>query len=83
MKKGIDNVREGIVDELKDLKPESLREVLDFIFFLKVKQAIDLSQAYFWKKTWQRWEKESDEDKRGGSVIGDGTVEDLLTALKT
>ena len=35
MKKGIDDVREGIVDELKDLKPESLREVLDFIFFSK------------------------------------------------
>lgn len=83
MKKASNAVREEIVNELKELKPDNLREVLDFIFYLKVKQAIDPSQAYYWTKTWQRWEREADEDKKAGRVIGDGTVEGLLKALKT
>ena len=83
MKKTSNAVREEIVSELKELKPDNLKEVLDFIFFLKVKQAIAASQAYFWTNTWQKWEEEADEDSKKGRIVGDGTVEGLLKALKS
>lgn len=83
MRKTTHMVIEDIIDEIKELKPEGLKEVLDFILFLKVKQTIDPSQAYFWTRAWQQWEREADEDKKADRVIGDGTAEGLLKALKT
>jgi len=79
----INKVREDIVDGLRDLKADSLNEVLDFIYFLKAKQVINPFQAYFWTRTWQRLEEEAEKDKRAGRVIGNGSVKGLLKALKT
>ena len=83
MGKVVNKVKEDIVNELKDLRPDNLKEVLDFICFLKVKGKLDPSQAYFWTKTWQKREKEVNEDKIKGRVIGNGTVESLLESIKT
>ncbi len=83
MGKVTDGVRENIVNELNDLRSDNLKEVLDFICFLKVKQKLDPSQAYFWTKTWQKREKEVNEDKIKDRIVGDGSVEGLLEAIKT
>lgn len=73
---------EVINDELRELKMDGLKEILDFVYYLKAKEAIDPSQIYFWTKKWQQWEKEAEKDKNAGRVIGDGTVKDLLRKLK-
>ena len=62
---------------------EKIKEVLDFVYFIKAKEVIDPTQTYFWTKKWQDMEREADMDKESGNVIGDGTVEDLLQKLKS
>lgn len=74
--------KEELLRQIDDLPPEMLKELLDFTYYLKAKEAIDPSQAYFWTKKWQAMESEADEDKEKGRVIGDGTVEGLLSELK-
>jgi len=59
-----------------------VKEVLDFVCFIKAKDAIDPSQIYFWTKQWQCMEREADADRDAGNIIGDGTVEDLLKEIK-
>lgn len=71
-----------IMDELKEFKQSSLKEVLDFINYLKTKEMIDPSQIYFWTKKWQQWEWEAEKDKKAGKIIGDGTIEDLVNKLR-
>jgi len=74
--------KEELLRQIDDLPPEMLKELLDFTYYPKAKEAIDPSQAYFWTKKWQAMESEADEDKEKGRVIGDGTVEGLLSELK-
>lgn len=71
-----------VAQAIEGLKKNELREVLDFIYFIKAKRAIHPSQAYFWTKKWQEWEKEAEQDKKAGRVIGDGTLKNLLRELK-
>jgi len=71
-----------IVDELKEFKQSGLKEVLDFITYLKTKEIMDPSQIYFWTKKWQRWEMEAEKDKKAGKIIGDGTIKDLISKLR-
>ena len=68
--------------ELKALPAPRLREVLTYIYFLKTKTVIDLSQLYFWTKEWQARERDAERDKQAGRVLGDGTLKGLLKALK-
>jgi hypothetical protein len=74
--------KKELLQELEGLPLEKMKEVLDFVCFVKAKDAIDPSQSYFWTKKWQDMEKEAEEDKEKGRVIGDGTVKDLLKQLK-
>jgi hypothetical protein len=83
MRKVVNTVKKEIIHQINDLKPDGLKEVLDFVLFVKVKKTIEPSQAYFWTKTWQRLEKEVDEDKRARRVMGDGTVEGLMKTIKS
>jgi hypothetical protein len=83
MRKVVNTVKKEIIHQINDLKPDGLKEVLDFVLFVKVKKTIEPSQAYFWTKTWQRLEKEVDEDKWARRVMGDGTVEGLMKTIKS
>jgi hypothetical protein len=74
--------KKDLLREIEELSPEKVKEGLDFIYFIKAKDAIDPSQMYFWTTKWQEMEKEADRDKEEGNIIGDGTVEDLLRNLK-
>lgn len=74
--------KKELLQEIEGLSFEKIKEVLDFVCFIKAKDAIDPTQAYFWTKRWQEMEKEADIDKEAGNVIGNGTVEDLLKELK-
>lgn len=75
--------KEEILKEIEELSSEKLKEVLDFVYFIKAKEIIDPSQTYFWTKRWQEMEKEVEEDKKAGNIIGNGTVEGLLKELKS
>ena len=75
-------VVQKVIEEIKTLPEPQLRELRTYVYFLKMRWSIDPSQLYFWTKRWQAWEKEAEADKRMGRVIGDGTVEGLLKALK-
>ena len=75
-------VTKEVVEELKALSPAQLQEVRAYVFFLKARQMIDPDQFYFWSKRWQGWERQVEADKRRKRILGDGTIQGLLTALK-
>ena len=74
--------KKELLREIKGLPPEKIKEILDFICFIKAKEVIDPAQAYFWTIKWQGMEREADKDKEAGNIIGNGTVEGLLEELK-
>lgn len=75
--------KEELIREIKWLPSAKIKEVLDFVCFLKAKESIDTAQSYFWTKKWQAMEHEADDDKKVGRIIGDGTVVNLLKELKS
>ncbi len=74
-------MRRTIAVLLRDLRPQELREAVDFICFLKTRAKISPAQAYFWTRQWQAMERRAEHDKQQGRVIGDGTTAGLLRAL--
>jgi len=74
--------KEELLRQIEGLPAEMLKELLDFTYYLKAKEAIDPSQSYFWTKKWQEMEKEADQDKKNSHILGDGTIEGLLNELK-
>jgi len=74
--------KKDLLSEIEGLPLDKLKEVLDFVCFIKAKEAIDPTQAYFWARKWQDMEREADKDKEAGNIIGNGTVEGLLEELK-
>lgn len=60
-----------IIREITGLTVSKAKEVLDFICFVKHKEAlskIDPTQAYFYTPIWQRLEKEAEEDIKAGRI---------------
>jgi hypothetical protein len=78
----ISQYKHELLYEIEGLSAEKLRQVIDYVCFIKTKDLIDPSQAYFWTKQWQSMENEADRDKSAGNIIGDGTPENLLNELK-
>ncbi len=74
--------KKELLREIEDLSFGKVKEILDYVHFIKAKEVIDPSQSYFWTRNWQAMEKEADRDKKAGNIIGDGTVKDLLKKLK-
>ena len=75
--------KEELLKELEGLPSDKIKEILDFVCFIKAKEVIDPSQSYFWTRKWQDMETEADEDEKEGNIVGNGTVEGLLRELKT
>ena len=71
-----------VIEELRTLPAPQLQELRSYVYFLKARRTIDPAQLYFWTKQWQAWEREAEADKRAGRLVGDGTLEGLLAALK-
>jgi hypothetical protein len=82
MSSAVSTYKHELLDEIESLSEENIRELLDFTYFLKARNVIEPSQAYFWTNVWQAMEREADQDKAAGKIIGDGTVQDLLQELK-
>ena len=74
--------RKELLREIEDLSFTKVKEILDYVHFIKAKDVIDPSQSYFWTRNWQAMEKEVDRDKKAGNIIGDGTAKDLINKLK-
>lgn len=74
--------RKELLREIEDLSFAKVKEILDYVHFIKAKDVIDPSQSYFWTRNWQAMEKEVDRDKKAGNIIGDGTAKDLINKLK-
>ncbi len=72
-----------LIQTLKELNAQELRETADFVSFLKTRSRIDPSQAYFWTSQWQAMEQHIQHDKRRGHTLGKGDPESLLRALKS
>lgn len=77
----ISQYKEELYREINGLPDEMLKEILDFTYYIKVKDSIDPSQVYFWTKKWQNMEREADKDKEEDNTIGDGTLSGLLKEL--
>jgi len=45
--------KKDLIREVEGLSPEKVKEVLDYIYFIKAKDVIDPSQMYFWTTKWQ------------------------------
>ena len=71
-----------LLKEIEELPSDKIKEVLDFACFIKAKEVIDPTQAYFWTNHWQQMEKEAEDDKSAGNIIGNGSVKNLLKELK-
>ncbi len=82
MRTSVAQYRKELLREIEEIPTEKIKDVLDFVYFIKTKEAIDPSQSYFWTKKWQDMEKEVYMDKKAGNIIGNGTVKDLLKKLK-
>lgn len=81
MQSSVSEYKQELFREIQGLSDEKLKEILDFTYFIKAKDAIDLSQAYFWTSRWQAMEQEADKDKKAVNVIGDGTIDGLIKEL--
>ena len=73
--------KEDVLRELEGLPSEKIKEILDFVCFIKAREAIDPTQAYFWTRKWQEMENEADKDKERDNIIGNGSVENLIETL--
>lgn len=82
MSTSVAQYRKELLREIEDLSFGKIKEILDYVYFIKAKDVIDPSQSYFWTKNWQEMEKDVDRDKKAGSIIGDGTARDLIKKLK-
>jgi hypothetical protein len=78
----VSEYKEELLRQIEDLPAEKVKEILDFACFIRAKDAIDPSQAYFWTTRWQKMEAEADKDKESGYTIGNGTIEGLLHELR-
>jgi hypothetical protein len=78
----VSEYKEELLRQIEDLPAEKVKEILDFACFIRAKDAIDPSQAYFWTTRWQKMEAEADKDKESGNTIGNGTIEGLLHELR-
>lgn len=70
--------KEDLLSEIEGLPVEKLKQIIDFVCFIKAQDAINPSQSYFWTRKWQKVEKEADKDKETGKIIGDGSLNSLL-----
>ena len=57
-------------------------ELRDDEIILKPVVIIDKSQAWFWRKDWQKEEKEAEEDIKAGRVKTFNNTDDLMKDLK-
>jgi hypothetical protein len=73
--------KEELFRQIQGLPDEKIKEILDFTYFIKAKDVIDPSQAYFWTMKWQAMEREVDRDKERGDMIGDGSIRVLIEEL--
>lgn len=78
-----EKLTEEIIEELEGLPKEKLKEVLGFVSYIKVKEAIDPTQAYFWTRGWQKMEADAEKDKRTRKIIGNGTAKGLIKELES
>ncbi|PKN04353.1 MAG: hypothetical protein CVU74_07330 [Deltaproteobacteria bacterium HGW-Deltaproteobacteria-9] len=83
MGKAFSNYKKDILQEIDGMPSGKLKEVLNFVYFIKTKEVIDPTQSYFWTRKWQKGEEEADKDKKSGRVVGDGSVKDLVRALRS
>ena len=74
-------VASNVTKAIEGLKKNELKEILDFIYFIKAKRVIHPSQAYFWTRKWQEWEKEAEEDKKAGRVKTFNSVDEFVADL--
>ncbi|MDP3049479.1 MAG: hypothetical protein Q8N12_08680 [Thermodesulfovibrionales bacterium] len=78
-----EKLTEEIIEELEGLPKEKLKEVLGFVSYIKTKEAIDPTQAYFWTRGWQKMEADAEKDKRTRKIIGNGTAKGLIRELES
>jgi len=70
-----------LMQEIEGMPSRKLKEILDFVCFIKAREAIDPSQSYFWTQKWQEMERKADKDKKMKKTIGDGTLSSMLNEL--
>ncbi len=82
------NYKDEILKELSDISAEKAKQVLEFLCFIKHKEAldrIDPTQLYFFTPKWQRLEKEAEADLCAGRVsktYSASEMDDFFSDLK-
>ncbi len=82
MEATVNQERKELLREIKNMPSEKLKEILDYVYFIKARDSIDPEQLYFWTRRWQAMEREADADKTRGRIVGTGKVKDLIKFLK-
>ena len=83
MGSALSKYKQEILQEIHGMPSGKLKEVLNFVYFIKAKESIDPTQSYFWTKKWQKGEEEADKDKKAGQIVGNGSVKDLVRELRS
>ena len=73
--------KQELMNEIKTLPSNLTEDVLNFVCFVKLRNAIDPKQSYFWTKKWQSLEKEADEDIKKGRLNTYSSVKELKLKL--
>ncbi|MDD2717416.1 MAG: hypothetical protein PHW04_16115 [Candidatus Wallbacteria bacterium] len=76
------NIRKELIRQMESLPSEKIREILDFVLFIKSRDLIDTDQLYFWSERWQKMEQAVEKEKDSGRIIGDGSAAGLISRLK-
>ena len=76
--------KKELLREIEDLSFGKVKEILDYVHFIKAKDVIDPSQSYFWTKNWQAMEKEADRDKKAHSswpvLVTSSSADSIISA---
>lgn len=76
-------IPKDIMDKLDLKKGDTISiELRDDEIVLKPVVIIDKSQAWFWRKDWQKEEREAEEDIKAGRVKTFDNTDDLMKDLK-
>jgi AbrB family looped-hinge helix DNA binding protein len=76
-------IPKNIMDKLDLKKGDTISiELRDDEIVLKPVVIIDKSQAWFWRKDWQKEEREAEEDIKAGRVKTFDNTDDLMKDLK-
>jgi len=75
------NAKNELMTEINSLPKNLIKDVLEFVCFIKVKKSINPTQSYFWTKHWQQMEEEADNEIKKDKLKVYKSIKELKKAM--